>query len=150
MRWNIYRKMFLFATMMIVSTVSLLGYLTYRESEAMLVNRMKQSSLLTMENAANHLIKYYIHDIETTLHILTGDPLLTDLPSAQTTSLLLDKWEQHRRYSENIWSIRYTPIHGPVIMIPKSTLPDGSDESKNFGNQGSTDANIEWSKPHWN
>lgn len=147
MRWNIYRKMFLFATMMIVSTVSLLGYLTYRESEAMLINRMKQSSMLTMKNAANHLIKYYIHDIETTLNILTSDPLL-DLPSAQTTSLLLGKWEQHRRYSENIRSIRYTQVQGPVIMVPKSTLTDGSGTTLNFESEENANAHITWSKPH--
>lgn len=143
MRWNIYRKMFLFATMMIVLPVALLGFLSYREAEAMLISRIKQSSLLTMENAANHFIKAYIHDIETTMNILSNDPMLAELPATQARSQLTEKWEQHRRYSENIWSIAYTSNQGERFMIPQRNMEAGYiSPSRNAVPTG-----IIWSKP---
>lgn len=145
MRWNIYRKMFLFAILMIVFPVSLLGFLTYRESEAMLVNRIKQASILTMENAAIYFIKHYIQDIENTIHILSGA-----LPPANPDQRekLLESWERHRRYSDNIQFIIYADRQNEIFFVPRRLPAEGYDHrGSDWDSQGAADGKIRWSSP---
>nr|WP_092073137.1 HD domain-containing phosphohydrolase [Dendrosporobacter quercicolus]NSL48764.1 diguanylate cyclase [Dendrosporobacter quercicolus DSM 1736]SDM54637.1 PAS domain S-box-containing protein/diguanylate cyclase (GGDEF) domain-containing protein [Dendrosporobacter quercicolus] len=146
MRWNIYRKMLLFATLMIVLPVSLLGFLTYRESEAMLVGRIKQASLLIMENAANNFIKNYIKDVETAARILSSDLLLNEPDRRQQ---LLEIWEQRRRYSNHIRSIRYAGAQGDFLIAPLWDSPaDYNPRDSDWYRQAGSAGAIRWSEPH--
>lgn len=149
MEWNIYRKMFLFAITMIILPVSLLGFLSYRESETMLVDRIKQTSLLTMENAANHFIMHYIGETETTLNVLTSDPGLTEISTEQNAQMLLKDWEQHRRHSEKIWSILYGTAEGELFMVPSWERPVGYDPRITPWYQAAIKGSgIVWSEPY--
>lgn len=149
MRWNMYRKMLVFATAMIILPVSLLGYLTFLQSETLLVTRMKQTSRLTMENAANYFIKHYIGETETVLNILTSDPALLEISETEhNAKLLLSNWEQYRRYSENIWHISYGTAQGNFFITPHWELPKDYDPRVRPWYQASTQGwGIVWSEP---
>lgn len=148
MAWSIYRKMFLFATVMIVLPVAALGFLSYRQSEGMLVNRIKQESHLTMENAASYFVKQYIGEIETTLNILTNDPELTDVSTLRRNQLL-DRWEQYRRHTEAIWAISYCTSEGVLFVVPAGTSREGHESRGHALYQQAVDGlGIVWSGPY--
>ncbi|MEG6586077.1 diguanylate cyclase domain-containing protein [Dendrosporobacter sp. 1207_IL3150] len=149
MKWNIYRKMFLFAIAMIILPVLLLGFLSFSESKSMLEKRIKNSSMVTMENASNHFIKYYIGDIEKTLDLLAKDAALNENATERSPRRITNKLDQHRSNSDNIWSIVYISAEDEIYTAPPWN-PSAKNELRSIPWYKSSiqAVEVEWGEPH--
>jgi diguanylate cyclase (GGDEF)-like protein/PAS domain S-box-containing protein len=151
MRWSIQTKMLFFSMMMIIFPVSVLGVLSYQESRDMLINKMKQTTRQTMENAADSFIQDYIRHTESTLSILANNPLLREKDlDGNVKQQLSEEWEGYRSRSDLIWFIYIATPKGEIHVAPTWKPPSGYDPRLRTWYQAALTGSgeIVWSQPY--
>ncbi|CUH94827.1 hypothetical protein P22_0893 [Propionispora sp. 2/2-37] len=119
MKWSIVKKLLFFSIMIITIPVLALGILSYQASEKMLIDRLKDNSLQTMEFAADYFIQKYVSETEATVNLLTNSPeFMASVRSGKIDSQVIKEWENQRRFNDHIYYIYFGSENGQLAITP--------------------------------
>lgn len=111
---------------LITLPIIILGVLSYQKSEALLLDKAKENSLQTMENARVFFIENFFDETERALDLFSLNPGLRSLSPS-----VVAEWDQFRRFHPNMPAIYYGSNDGQFIISSnarpeKETDPRGN------------------------
>lgn len=131
--------------------IVVLGFLSYKKAESMLVEEIKNSNLKTMENAKTFLMNSYIEEMEKGMRILSGNTCLREvLEDPRVVESPMEEWKQFIGYHSHIFQIYLGTEEGNIYMVPYWNPPDSYDPRTRpwyraaLTNPGS----VVWSRPY--
>lgn len=98
---------------LIILPISILGVLSYRETEAILLDKAKEQSLQTMESARVFFIENYLLEVEEAVELFARNSALREMRAATGTSgEPLPEWGQYRRFRPELSAIYFVNDEG--------------------------------------
>ncbi|SFG83871.1 diguanylate cyclase (GGDEF) domain-containing protein [Desulfotomaculum arcticum] len=110
--------------------VATLGFLSYRNSERMLINNYKAESLQSMQNVREYFMDYYIDEIENAVYVLSGSPDLLNFKQPEASVRLKNRWDDFRRLNPDIWFVYFADTKGDILSSPVFGPIEGYDPRK--------------------
>ena len=111
---------------LIILPITILGVLSYRKTEAILLEKAKEQSLQAMESARVFFIENYLLDVEEAVDLFASNPALRELRAARgTVGEPLSEWGQYRRFRPELSAIYFanTEGHSFVSSMHKIVQP---------------------------
>lgn len=96
---------------LIVLPIVILGALSYQKTEAILLEKAKDHSLQTMENARVFFIENFFAETERAIDVFVANPALRSQSAAAVA-----EWDQYRRFHPTLPAIYYCDTRGRLFV----------------------------------
>ncbi len=128
MRVSIKQKMMIAFLVLSIIPITIFGFFSYQIAEEILLQKLKDESLTTVENANKFFIKQFINSLENAVNVFSNEPALKKVIfTPNSIEEPLNEWSAYLKLNTDIWYIYMGTEKGDMYMSPSWKPPTGYD-----------------------